>query len=854
MKYKISIIIPIYNVELYLEKCLFSLFNQTIGFNNLEVILVDDCSTDNSKKIIQKYDSIYENIKGFYLDENSGVAGKPRNVGMEHATADYLMFLDPDDVIKYDACEILFNKIEEESVDIVTGVHSIIDNGEEVIFPGLLINSFTNPNDNWRKRKDILKDVLKDEMYFSSIKNNEYFLGNFGLSSKIFRKNFIDKFKIKFPEYIPGEDSVFLFNSLINAKGIIFLNKVIYCYNNVRDDENNKSLSYQKDLNKNFGRLEAYFIMLDISKKKDMLYPFVQYLLKSKLIYFTNNFIVNNDLNDEDLLKILKKAQPLFNEAYDFDVNVANFKPLFDLLILKKYNEAIKYIHSIKKDENKKKKTFNGSKTPKPKNIKVAVIMDAFTYNSYKDEFTPIIIEPDNWFESFERNKPDIFFCESAYNGIFKSELINGVAVENIDSGPWFKKIGVDYNKKIDFRDDLFKILDYCKSHNIPSIFWNKEDPTSFYNKDYNFIDTALKFDYIFTTAEECIPKYNARGHNNVFPLMFASNIKLFNPINNVNRKDNRIIFAGSWYNQFEDRCRIMVDFFDKILDSNFELKIYDRAYGMNLGNRLFPEKYNSFINPSVSFDKMPNIYKESKFGLNINTVTNSYTMFARRIFELMSSNTFVLSNFSKGIYDIFKDNVIYLDKENKLDLNNVNIEKIIEENLYNILENHNYTKRFQYILDSINFNYEKEICDVTLLYALNDFNDLENILNHFKSIKYPFKNIKLIINDEFKENINLKELGVSFIFEKELFNLINEFNENSFFIFSDLSIKSDFIEKALLHYSYLSKDIGIKHDKNDKYTFKKLNKINNVLFNGIMIDKIIKQMHNELLVKVYTI
>ena len=134
--------------------------------------------------------------------------------------------------------------------------------------------------------------------------------------------------------------------------------------------------------------------------------------------------------------------------------------------------------------------------------------------------------------------------------------------------------------------------------------------------------------------------------------------------------------------------------------------------------------------------DKMPNIYKESKFGLNINTVTNSYTMFARRIFELMSSNTFVLSNFSKGIYDIFKDNVIYLNKENKLDLNNVNIEKIIEENLYNILENHNYTKRFQYILDSINFNYEKEICDVTLLYALNDFNDLENILNHFKSIK----------------------------------------------------------------------------------------------------------------------
>ena len=847
MKYKISIIIPIYNVELYLEKCLFSLFNQTIGFNNLEVILVDDCSTDNSKKIIQKYDSIYENIKGFYLDENSGVAGKPRNIGMEHATADYLMFLDPDDVIKEDACEILFNKIEDESVDIVTGVHSIIDNGKEVIFPGLLINSFSNPNDSWVNRKKDLNIHFKDELKISSINELEYFLGNFGLSSKIFRRSFINKNDIKFPEYIPGEDSTFLFNALIHANGIIFLNKIIYCYNNKRDDEDNSSLSFQKDLSRNFGRLDAYLIMLDISIKNDMLYPFVQYLLKSKLTYFTKNFIINNNLRRDDLLKILKKAQPLFKESLHFDENIAQFKELFELVCMKKYNEAIDCIDSLK-EANEKITSDKNNKIPKQNEIKVALIMDAFTYNSYKDEFIPIILEPKTWFESFEKYKPDIFFCESAYNGFDKNKLVDGIAIENLKDKPWAMKIGKNLDSKKDFRDEIFKILDYCKEHNIPTIFWNKEDPTSFRTHSYNFIDTALRFDYIFTTSEECIPKYNAKGHHNVFPLMFASNIKLFNPIVNKYRRDDLIVFAGSWYRQFKERCRIMNDFFTKILNSDFELKIYDRVYGTDAYNRIFPEKYNEYRYPSVPFNKMPEVYKESKIGLNINTVVDSYTMFARRIFELMSSNTFVLSNFSKGIYDIFKDNVVYLDKVDELSLTQEEIDEIREKNIYDVLENHTYSKRFQYILDSINFNYEKEFFNVNIIYEVNNVNEIQNIKDYFNSIEYPFKTCIIYS----KNNINLNESKDSSLIleEKDLSNL--SFDESEFFIFADLNMDNKFIHKSLLHYQYISNDIGITAADNEKYSFETVKNINNVLFNGSFYENIVNAINKEF--KVYTI
>lgn len=857
MKYKISVIIPIYNVELYLEKCLFSLFNQTIGFENIEVILVDDCSTDKSKKIIGKYASLYENIKGFYLNENSGIAGKPRNVGMKHATSDYLMFLDPDDVLKKDACEILFNKIEEEQVDIVTGVHSIKNEDEEIIFPGLLLNSFTNPNDSWSKRHEDLKNTLKDELKFSSIRDMEYFLGNFGLSSKIFRKDLIEKNNILFPEYIPGEDSVFLYNALINANGFVFLNKIIYVYNNVRNDESNKSVSYQKDLKKNFGRLKAYSIMFDISKEKDMVDPYIQYLLKSKLTYFTDNFIIKNDLDEKSTLKVLKKAQPLFKEVFNSKVNILKYNDLFKFLSAKNYNSAIEYINKVKLSQNENNSNnLTVNKIPKQKDIKVAVIMDAFTYNSYKDEFIPIVLEPKDWLESFEKYQPDIFFCESVYHGIFKDKIVDGVAVEHIN-GPWFMKIGVNLKGK-DFRDEIFKILDYCKKHNIPSIFWNKEDPTSFDSQDFNFVDTALNFDYIFTTSEECVYKYNARGHENTFPLMFASNLKLFNPINNVDRNNNLVVFAGSWYKQFEDRCRVMRDLFDKILESNLDLKIYDRVYGKNFANRIFPEKYNDYIYPSVPFNEMPQVYKESGFGLTINTVMDSYTMFARRIFELMSSNTFVISNFSKGIWDFFGNNVIYLDKINKLDLKDVDVEKITEKNLYDVLEKHNYTKRFEFILDSIDFKYRKEFKEVTCFYKLNNVDDFNNIKKHFKSITYPFKNLKLILNNKLNFNDiynKLNDQDVDFIFEKDLLNLKNDFGGNDFFIFSDLSLSHDFIEKSLLHFQYLPHNFGIKSESQNKFIFKSISNIKNIIFNGEMFEILINHYFDEnSLIEIYTI
>ena len=119
MNLKISVIMPIYNAGKYLRNTLDSIINQSIGFENIELILVDDKSTDNSKDIIMEYSNKYSNIKPIFLEENTGCPGIPRNIGIENATSDYIMFIDNDDEYFPEICDKLYNTMIMEDVDVV---------------------------------------------------------------------------------------------------------------------------------------------------------------------------------------------------------------------------------------------------------------------------------------------------------------------------------------------------------------------------------------------------------------------------------------------------------------------------------------------------------------------------------------------------------------------------------------------------------------------------------------------------------------------------------------------------------------------------------------------------------------
>lgn len=112
---KVSVIVPVYNVEKYIEKCLESLVNQTL--EDIEIIIVNDGSKDDSDKIIKKYQEKYKNI--VYLEKENGGLSDARNFGIPHAKGEYIAFLDSDDYIEYDMYEKMYNKAIENDSDYV---------------------------------------------------------------------------------------------------------------------------------------------------------------------------------------------------------------------------------------------------------------------------------------------------------------------------------------------------------------------------------------------------------------------------------------------------------------------------------------------------------------------------------------------------------------------------------------------------------------------------------------------------------------------------------------------------------------------------------------------------------------
>ena len=197
----ISIIVPIYNAEKYLDKCISSLINQTK--KELEFVLVNDGSTDGSEMIIKSYKD--KRIK-YFKNNNQGI-GKTRNFGIEKSTGKYLIFLDSDDYLDENACLELYTKAEKENLDVL-------------VF------------DFYRVENEKLEEVVINNFENSSLKENPSLLFdiNLGPCNKIYRREVITKYNTKFIEELKYEDAPFVSETLNNAKKIGKLNKFLHFY------------------------------------------------------------------------------------------------------------------------------------------------------------------------------------------------------------------------------------------------------------------------------------------------------------------------------------------------------------------------------------------------------------------------------------------------------------------------------------------------------------------------------------------------------------------------------------------------------------------------------------------------
>ena len=147
-KYLVSAIIPTYNGGEKLKYSINSIINQSIGLENIELIIVDDASDDKiTQNILLKYKSKYpDNIKIIFLKENSGHPGKPRNIGINHANSDYIIFSDHDDYYLKDAFSILYNTIVKYNSDLVIANNYTDINGEKFLYVQNLKNDIINMN------------------------------------------------------------------------------------------------------------------------------------------------------------------------------------------------------------------------------------------------------------------------------------------------------------------------------------------------------------------------------------------------------------------------------------------------------------------------------------------------------------------------------------------------------------------------------------------------------------------------------------------------------------------------------------------------------------------------------------
>lgn len=271
-KVKISVIIPIYNAQSYLPECLKSLSKQT--FRDFETILVDDGSEDDSFKICMDFKNNMSNLEVLHI-ENSGVS-IARNIGLNHATGDLIVFIDADDVLERDFLEKISYPMLEKSIDLVCCRYSTSP----------ILNKSVSTRDN------IILD--SNNFGFQVLSNIE--IGGF-LWNKIFRKSIIDKMPMLFPEKISiWEDKFFILNYLNYCEKVECINDVLYYY---RQHENSaiSFMNYDKIRHKLFVD-ESLRKSVQFKKSKELLnYEYFRLLIDWGMIGKKSNQLIKKDKN-----------------------------------------------------------------------------------------------------------------------------------------------------------------------------------------------------------------------------------------------------------------------------------------------------------------------------------------------------------------------------------------------------------------------------------------------------------------------------------------------------------------------------------------------------------------------------
>ena len=294
MNKMVSIIIPTYNVERYIDECLNSIYSQE--FLDVEIIIVNDGSTDNTQKQLHEWEKKDERIK-VINQKNQGVSSA-RNKGIETATGKYIMFLDSDDYLEKNSLNLIFDTIKQKKSDLICFGYNVCYENKKI---EIVNNEIQNSN-------DCIESIVLGE----GIKG---FLWN-----KVFLRKIIRDNDLKFDKDIHFcEDLLFVIQYLKFCNDIVYINKALYGYRMRKS-----SVSFSFDNIKNISILESYKRILEVNTLEkynaEFIYQYILYYYILKKLIIMNNICVDKKILNEEkrIMKeiSIKKRIKLFINKY----------------------------------------------------------------------------------------------------------------------------------------------------------------------------------------------------------------------------------------------------------------------------------------------------------------------------------------------------------------------------------------------------------------------------------------------------------------------------------------------------------------------------------------------------------
>ncbi len=368
--------------------------------------------------------------------------------------------------------------------------------------------------------------------------------------------------------------------------------------------------------------------------------------------------------------------------------------------------------------------------------LRAAVVMDDFTYECFRDECNLIRVNPKDWQGIISSDRPDFLFVESTWKG---------------NNGAWSCMVNRPYYQR---DEPLPSLVRWCREQNIPTVFWNKEDPPNY----DRFIAAAELFDYIFTTDADCVPRYRDDvGHDRIFPLPFAAQPTIHNPIRSRDQRVGPLCFAGTYYQEkYPQRQKDLETLLAPAASRG--LTIFDRQHGFSRTEAYrFPERYHPFIRGGLSYMEMVQAYKAYDVFLNINSVRESPTMFSRRVLELLACGTAVISTPSLGIERLLgREAVAIVETEQEAAgwMDRLLSDRDLRERMVllgqrRVFGEHTYEARLREIIDKIGLLYPAARRRVSVVAVTNRPAYLDRVIENYRRQAYQDKELIVVLNND---------------------------------------------------------------------------------------------------------